>query len=106
MSDYLAPPPVSKIISVTKGCDRSFSLQRVGTDGQPISFDSGSTVYLWVDIASPVKVNATVTGSVAAFTIPDNVCDQVKNSTRFRAVLDLGDLEIPMMVGRFERHDG
>lgn len=106
MSEYIGAPPVEKIIPVTKGCDRSFTLQRVDVDGDPVSFDSGSTVYMWVDLPVPVKIDAAVSGSSAALTIPDAVCDQVTKGTRWRVVLDQGELEIPLLVGRFERHDG
>lgn len=104
---YISPPPSSATIPVTKGCDRSFSLQRVDSNGDPQSFGN-VTVYLKIDIdkASPTTVNAVVSGSTAAFTIPDAVCDQVKTGTRWRAVLDQGDLETPLLVGRFERYDG
>lgn len=108
MTDYITPPPQTATIPVTRGCDRSFTLQRTDTAGDPQDFNAGTTVYLWVDIdkAEPTKVEAVVSGSTAAFTIPDTVCDQVKTGTRWRAVLDQGDLEIPLLVGRFERHDG
>lgn len=106
MSEYIGAPPAEKVIPVTKGCDRSFTLQRVDPEGEPISFDSGSTVYMWIDLSVPVKVDATVVGSTASLTISDAVCDQVTKGTRWRVVLDQGELEIPLLVGRFERHDG
>jgi hypothetical protein len=73
-----------------------------------LNFDAGNTVYLWIDInkATPTKVNGVVSGSTASITISDAICDQVKTGTRWRAVLDQGELEIPLLVGRFERHDG
>lgn len=106
MTNYIGAPPVAKKIPVTRGCDFSFTIQRVNAQSQPVNFDVGTTVYVWVDIDPPVKVNAVVSGSTAAITIPDAVCDQVKNSTRWRAVLDKGDLEVPLLVGKFERNDG
>lgn len=108
MSNYIGAPPVTKKIPVTRGCDFSFTIQRVDTDGQPLNFAVGTTVYLWIDIdrANPTRVDAVVSGSTAAVTISDAVCDQVKNSTRWRAVIDQGDLEVPLLVGRFERNDG
>ena len=106
MSDYIGAPPATKKIPVTRGCDFSFTIQRVDELGDPINFDVGATVYVWVDIDPAVKVDAVVSGSTAAVTIPDAVCDQVKNSTRWRAVIDQGDLEVPLLVGRFERNDG
>lgn len=106
MTDYIGAPPIVKKIPVTKGCDFSFTIQRIDAEGNPISFDVGTTVYLWVDLDPAVKVDAVVTGSTASVTISDAVCDQVKNSTRWRAVIDKGDLEVPLLVGRFERNDG
>lgn len=108
MTDYLASPPAEKVIPVTRGCDRSFTIQRTDPEGDPLNFEAGTTVYLKIDIDkdSPTTVNAVVSGSTAAVTIPDSVCDQVKSSTRWRAILDLGSLEVPLLVGRFERHDG
>lgn len=108
MTDYIGAPPAEKLIPVTRGCDRSFTIQRTNAQGQPINFDAGNTVYLWIDIdrTNPTKVDAVVSGSNAAITISDTVCDQVKTGTRWRAVLDQGSLEIPLLVGRFERYDG
>ena len=104
---YIGQPPAERIIPVTKGCDRLFTIQRI-QDDVPTNFDAGSTVYMWVDIdrSSPTKVDATVSGSTAAFAIQSTVLDQVRNSTKWRIVLDLGATEIPLLVGRFERHDG
>lgn len=106
MSDYIGAPPAVKTIPVTRGCDYSFTIQRTNPEGEPQDFDEGTTVYVWVDLEVPVKVDADVVGSTAAITIPDAVCDQVRNSTRWRAVIDKGELEVPLLVGRFERNDG
>lgn len=108
MTDYVVPPPVSKVIPVTLGCDRAFTVQRVDTLGAPLAFDAGTTVYMWVEVAAgaPVKVDAVVTGAEASFVLESTVCDQVKNNGKWRAVLDIGDLELPLLVGRFERRDG
>lgn len=107
MTDYLVPPPQSGVIPVTRGCDRAFTIQRVDTTGNPVSFPAGVEVYMWVDVdPAPIKVNAVVSGSNAAFTLQSEVCDLVKNNGKWRAVLDSGDLETPLLVGRFERRDG
>lgn len=108
MSEYISPPPSEKLIPVTRGCDRSFTLQRVNIDGNPVNYAAGTTVYMWIDIdkTAPTKVDAVVNGSTAAFTIPSTTADLVKTGTRWRAVLDQGDLELPLLVGKFERHDG
>lgn len=108
MTDYLTAPPRAAVIPVTRGCDRAFTVQRVDDTGAAQPYAPGTTVYLWIDIdkTAPTKVDAAVSGAHATFAIPSTVCDQVKNGTRWRAVLDLGDNEIPLLVGRFERHDG
>lgn len=107
MTDYLVPPPASGVIPVTKGCDRAFTIQRVNSTGTPVSFDPGVEVYIWVDLEpTPVKVNAVVSGATASFVLQSTVCDLVKNNGKWRAVLDSGDLETPLLVGRFERRDG
>ena len=108
MSDYIGTPPAEKLIPVTKGCDRLFTIQRLDSQGDPQAFEGGSQVYMWVDIdkAAPTKVDAAVSGSQAAFAIQSTVLDLVKTGTRWRIVLDVADTEIPLVVGRFERHDG
>lgn len=104
---YVGSPPPQKIISITRGCDRAFTLQRI-QNGSPTNFDPGTTVYMWIDIdrKNPTKVDAVVSGSTAAFHLQSTILDLVRTGTKWRAVLDLGDLEIPLMVGRFKRYDG
>lgn len=106
--DYITPPPEAKLISVTRGCDTSFTVRRVDGNETPVNFAPGTAVAVFIDIdkAAPTRVDAMVSGADAAITIPDSVCDQVKTGTRWRAVLDIGDSETPLLVGRFERHDG
>lgn len=107
MTNYLAPPPAAGIIAVTRGCDRAFTIQRVDSAGNPIPFDVGISVYIWVDVDStPVRVDALVSDSTAAFHLQSELCDLVKNNGKWRAVLDSGDVETPLLVGRFERFDG
>ncbi len=104
---YIGNPPAERIIPVTRGCDRLFTIQRI-QDGTATNFAGGTTVYMWIDIdkTAPTKVDATVSGSQAAFAIASTVLDQCRTGTRWRIVLDQGDTEIPLMVGRFERYDG
>jgi hypothetical protein len=96
------------VIPVTRGCDRSFTIQRLDTGGSAVSFDAGSSVYMWIDIdrAAPTRVDAVVSGSTAAFVLDYTVCDLVRTGTRWRIVLKIGSSELPLLVGRFERHDG
>ena len=105
--DYVMSPPTDKVIPVTLGCDRAFTISRTNASGTPVNYDAGTTVYMWVDLPTgTTKVDAVVSGANAAFTIPSTVCDLVKNTTKWRVVLDVADLEIPLLVGKFERHDG
>lgn len=108
MSKYIGAPPVEKVIPVTMGCDSAFSIRRTNSDGEPVDFDPGTEVYMWLDIdkRSPTKVSATVSGSTASFRLNYTVLDNVRNGTRWRAVLDVGSEETALLVGRFERHDG
>lgn len=108
MADFIVAPPLEKVIPVTRGCDRAFTIQRTDGDGGPVNFDAGSEVYMWVDVDrdDPTRVDAVVDGATAAFVLPDSLCDQVTKSTRWRVVLDRGESEIPLLVGKFERYDG
>lgn len=107
-ANYICAPPAERVIPVTKGCDRAFTIQRVSSTGAAVNFDAGSQVYMWLDVdkAAPTKVDAVVSGSMAAFALQSTVLDLVKGSTRWRIVLDVGELEVPLLVGKFERHDG
>lgn len=106
--NYVVSPPLEKTIPVTRGCDRAWTLQRVDLDGNPVEFDEGTEVYIWVDIdpADPTRVDAVVSGSTAAFVLESEITDLIKNNARYRIVLDRGELEVPLLVGRFERRDG
>ena len=108
MTDYIGTPPAERVIPVTRGCDRSFTLQRLDDTGNPTAFGAGTAVYLWIDIdrIAPTRVDAVMNGSTAAVTISDAICDQVKTGTRWRAVFHQGTIETPLLVGKFERHDG
>lgn len=104
---YIGQPPIERVIPVTRGCDRRFTVQRT-QDDEPTAFDAGSEVYMWVDIdkAAPTRVDAVVDGTDALFALESELLDQVRNTTRFRIVLDVDTFEIPLVIGRFERHDG
>ena len=108
MAEYVAAPPIERLLPVTKGCDRAFTVQRVDTDGDPVNYQAGTTVYMWIDIDrdNPTKVDAVVNGPNALLTIESTVADQVRTGTRWRVVVDYGSLELPLIVGRFERRDG
>lgn len=106
--EYITPKPTEKLISVTRGCDCVFTIQRVNTNGDPLNFSAGASMYLWIDIdkAAPTKVDVALADSTAEVIIVSGVCDQVRTGTRWRAVLKRGDRKTPIMVGKFERDDG
>lgn len=108
MTEYIGAPPAEKLIPVTKGCDRLFTIQRLNSAGSPQNFENGAQVYMWVDIdkTAPTRVDATVIGSQAAFAIQSTVLDLVRTGTRWRIVLDVDTFEVPLLIGRFERYDG
>lgn len=108
MTSYVCAPPAERLIPVTRGCDRSFTIQRLNSGGTAVAFDAGSSVYMWIDIdrAVPTRVDAVVSGSNAAFVLDYAVCDLVRTGTRWRIVFKVGSSELPLLVGRFERHDG
>jgi len=106
-TEYVMSPPAEKVIPVTLGCDRAFTIKRTNEAGASVNYAAGTTVYMWIDLPSgTIKVDATVSGANAAFMITSTVCDAVLNNTRWRVVLDVGDLETPLLIGRFKRHDG
>jgi hypothetical protein len=106
-SPYLTPPAAQYIIPVTLGAGTAFTLQRVDGSGNPLNYDVGTTVTMALDIpTAPTTQPATVSGSSAAFQISNTVLDLVKTGTRWRVVMNADGLEIPLIVGRFERHDG
>jgi hypothetical protein len=108
MTDYLIDPPIAKLLPLTKGADRAFSVQRVHpTTGDPLNYDAG-TVSMWIDIdpAAPTEVQATISGAVASIRIPSTVCDLAPSGTRWRIVWTDGTDDTPIVVGRVKRHDG
>jgi len=106
MANYLGRPPQTWVLPVTKGCDRTFTVRRKNSAGQ--LEDWNALVYIVVDIdkANPTRINASVDGAIAEFIIDDNVCDLVKNTTKWRIVMSINSIETPLAVGNFERHDG
>ena len=107
MTDYLIDPPIAKLLPVTKGADRAFSVRRVDTNGDPVDYDAG-TVSMWIDIdpTDPTEVEATISGASASLRIPSTVCDLARSGTKWRIVWTDGTDDIPIVVGRVKRHDG
>lgn len=107
---YIGQVPDQFVIPVTKGADRVFSFRRrePGT-GNPVDWDADVFVDVELVRDSPTRVTATVVADLATVRLDSTVCDQVRNSTRWRALMSESDspsLETPIAVGKFERHDG
>ena len=107
MTDYLIDPPIEKLLPLTRGADRAFSVRRVDTSGDPVNYGAG-TVSFWIDIdpTDPTEVEATISGASASLRIPSTVCDLARSGTRWRIVWTDGTDDIPIVVGRVKRHDG
>ena len=107
MTDYIGDKLTPKIIRVTKGADRTFTIRRRDADGNPVDWDAD--VYLNIDLDTPQRVDATVTNELAVVRIEQSVADQVTNVTTWQAVMsEAGSptTETPLMVGKFLRQDG
>lgn len=108
MSVYIGDPPVKAVIPVTKGCSRSFTVQRVDAEGEPETWDATITLIIEIDRSSaPVRIEGVVNGSNAAIVIPSETCDRAKNSTVWQLLMKSvsTNLSVPVMVGKFERND-
>lgn len=109
MTDYLTPKLPARIIPVTRGTDRVFTLRRRNAAGEVVDWDSEVYVDIDIDRAAPTRVTAVVAGSAAVIRIESTVGDQTKTGTTWRAVRSAaGDpsTETPLLVGIFERNDG
>lgn len=110
MPEYLGgpgDPPVRRVIPVTKGADRRYTLRRRNTGGDPVDWDAD--VYVNVGLDPVVKVDADVTGADAVIDLESSLCDQVKSSTTWQAIASFPGTptnEVPIAVGTFERWDG
>lgn len=107
MAEHVIAPPAARVLPVTAGCDRAFTVQHAPA-GQLTDFPAGATVRIAIDIDrdNPTIIDATVERCNAAIRIPANICDQVRTGTRYRVLLDLGSVELPLVVGTFQRFDG
>jgi hypothetical protein len=108
VTDFIGDDLAPKIMRVTKGADRKFTLRRRDESDTPVDWDA--EVYISIDIVGgPVRVDATVSGETADFQIESDILDQVKKTTTWQVIMSQsGDptLETPLMAGTFERQDG
>lgn len=103
---YLRKPPKQWVLPVTRGCDQVVTLRRRDQAGELADWESSVQMVIDIDRANPTVVSADVDGVYANLIISDEVCDQVKNTTRWRIVMSNNGIETPISVGTFERHDG
>lgn len=106
---YIAPRLPNRILPITKGTDRVFTIRRKDAYGNSQNWDCDIFIDIDIDKTSPTRIAATVADDLAEIRIESSVCDQCKNSTTWRAVMSLPGsptLETALLVGTFERNDG
>lgn len=106
-TEYIGNPPLEAIIPVTLGCSRTFTVERINTDGDPQDWNADLHLSVELSRSQPTTtINATVSGSTATITIPSTVCDSTKNtSSAWQLVMVADNNPVAVMVGKFERHD-
>jgi len=107
---YVAPRLPNRVLPVTKGTDRMFSIRRRNSAGQPQNWDCAVYVDIDIDRASPTRITASVVGDLATVRIESSIADQCRTGMTWRAVMSqpaVGQsLETALLVGTFERNDG
>lgn len=113
MTDYIGgDPPVTKLISLTRGADKVITMRRKDTTGNPL--DWNATVYMVVDTTDPVtaaveqvQYDATVTADVAVIRLESTVGDEL-TVQKWRIIMSQAgspSLETPLLRGKFQRND-
>lgn len=112
MADYIAPKLPNRVIPVTKGTDRLFTIRRRNEQGQPQDWDCEVFIDIDINKASPTRIAATIDQDLAAVRIESTVADQCRAGTTWRVVMaQAGDTDSPtvetaLLIGIFERNDG
>lgn len=112
MDEYLNNPLPSRVIVVTKECDRTLSIRRRDpVTGDPVDWGVDVEVYIKIDIDknAPERVSGVVDGSLATIRMESSTLDNVKNGTTWRVIMSQPGVpryESAVMVGVFERNDG
>lgn len=109
MTNYIAPKLINRVLPITKGTDRVFSIRRRDVNGDPV--DWNCSVFIDIDISktNPTRVQATVTYDLATVRIDQTITDLCKTNTTWRAIMsEPGNpsVETALLVGIFERNDG
>lgn len=110
MANYIAPKLPNRVLPMTKGTDRVFSIRRKDSDGTPRDWDCDVFIDIDIDKTAPTRVQAQVVDDLAVVRIESNIGDQCRNGMTWRAVMSQvstgSSLETPLLVGIFERNDG
>jgi len=111
VTDYVIPKLPNRVLPMTKGTDRVFTVRRRDpVTGDPIDWD-GIQVSISIDIdkAAPTKLSATVTGPDAVVVIESEVGDLTRTGMTWQVAISQAGTpsrETPVLVGVFERNDG
>jgi hypothetical protein len=107
-SSFLVTPPQEFVISVTRGADCEFSVNRIDANQNAVPWNAAVSIAIDVQRDFPVTFTAVVTGSQAQFLIPSATADQVHNSTRWRIYMVTSGPTVTTAaaVGHFFREDG
>lgn len=111
MANYIAPKLSSRIIPVTRGTDRVFSIKRKTAKGLAQNWDCDVYMDIDIDKVTPTRITAAVANDVAVVRIESDIADQCKNGTTWRVVMSQTTpggptLETPLLIGILERNDG
>lgn len=110
MPEYINAKLPSRVIVVTRDCDRTISIRRRDpVTADPVDWDA--EVYILVDVnrTSPTRVSGVVSGSLATIRMESSLLDDVKTGTTWRVIMSQAGTpryESAVMVGTFERNDG
>lgn len=109
MPDYIAPKLPNRVIPVTRGTDRLFTVRRRTAQGQPQDWNCSVFIDIDIDKVAPTRIAATVAADLASVRIESTVADQCKSGTTWRVVMSQAGsptVETALLIGTFERNDG
>lgn len=109
MVDYIAPKLPNRVIPVTKGTDRLFTVRRRNAQAQAQDWNCNIYIDIDIDRTAPTRIAATVVADLATVRIESTVSDLCKSGTTWRVVMSQAGsptIETPLLIGTFERNDG
>jgi hypothetical protein len=111
LTSYIAPKLPNRVLPVTRGTDRVFSIRRRDpVNGDPMEWQA--QVFVDIDLVrneTPTRIQAVIAADLATIRIESTIADQLRTGTTWRAVMSQPGnptLETPLLVGTFERNDG